>query len=96
MPAFPGPPLERPPPRLTNLTIQVDHWVLSHAYWKALTEGTSVNGVLEDFLAEWTGVPLAIRRQRRVPRVRPMTIYREALRRERSHRPPKYRRHRRS
>ena len=75
--------LERPPPKLTNLTIVVDHWVLLHAYWKAIQEQTSLNAVLEEYLSEWTGVPLAIRRRRRLPRPRPMHIYREALRRER-------------
>ena len=78
---------ERPPPKLTNLTISVDDWVLLHAYWKALTEGTSINGVLEEFLSAWTGVPLAIRRRRRVPSFRPMTVYRDALRQERAFRP---------
>ena len=73
-----------PQPRLTNLTILVDDFVLLHARWRALKEGTSVNAVLEAYLAEYAGVPAAPR-PRRLPRPpRPMDIYREGLRRHRS------------
>ena len=92
MPGLPGPPLKRPPPKLTNLTILVDDWVLLHAYWRASTEGTSINALLEQFLSEWTGVPLAVRHRRRPPSFRPMRIYREALRRERGCRSSRSRR----
>lgn len=75
---------KEPAPRLTNLTILVDDFVLLHARWRALKEGTSVNAVLEAYLAEYAGVPAAPR-ERRLPRPpRPRDIYREGLRRHRS------------
>jgi hypothetical protein len=65
---------------LTNLTIKVEYPVLLQADWRARREGTSLNAVLEAYLAEYAGATLTPR-QRRLPRpIRPRELYEEAKR----------------
>lgn len=72
------------PPKFVNLTIQVDEYVLHYARWEALKQGTSVNAVMEEYLATFAGVPAAPR-VRRLPRPpSPRSIQREAMRRHRA------------
>lgn len=56
----------------TNLTIKIDQQVLLYARWRALREGTSVNAVVEQFLAEYAGKePAGEPKRRRAPRIAP-------------------------
>lgn len=71
-------------PRLVNLTIRVDDYVLLHARWRALREQTSVNAVLADFLSAYAGVATRVRATRPPRAPRPRDIYEEALRRSRA------------
>lgn len=67
-------------PRLTNLTIKVEYLALLRADWRARGEGTSLNAVLEAYLAEYAGVAMTPRK-RRLPRpIRPRRFYEEAKR----------------
>jgi hypothetical protein len=69
-------------PRLINLTVRVDNYVLLHAQVRAMREGTSINGVIADFLSAYSGIPTRAM-YRRLPRpIRPRTIYEEARREE--------------
>lgn len=53
----------------TNLTLKIDQQVLLYARWRALREGTSVNAVVEAFLAEYAGrIPEGVPKRRRAPR----------------------------
>ena len=57
-------------PDITNVTIKVDQQVLLYARWRALREGTSVNAVVADFLAEYAGKQAeAEPKRRRAPRL---------------------------
>ena len=69
-------------PRLINLTIRVDDYVLLHARWRAMREGTSINAVLADFLSNYAGVATRVIHHRTVRPIRPRTIYEEARRAE--------------
>jgi hypothetical protein len=77
--------LPRPlPPEYTNLTIQIEPFILHYARWQAFKSGTSLNAILEDFLADYAGVERSVRR-RRIPRPPSIRAYRnEALRRHRA------------
>ena len=56
-------------PDQTNVTFKVDQQVLLYARWRALKEGTSVNAVVEAFLAEYAGKePAGEPKRRRAPR----------------------------
>lgn len=73
-------------PRLINLTVRVDDYVLLHAQVKAMRESRSINGLIADFLSEYSGIPTRPV-HRRLPRpIRPRTIYEEARRGERRRR----------
>ena len=74
---------ESPPtPSLINLTVRVDNYVLLHAYWKAMQEGTSVNGLISDYLSAYTGVPTRAIHRRRVLSNRPRALRDQANREE--------------
>ena len=75
-------PESAPTPRLINLTVRVDAYVLLHAQWKAMKEGTSVNGLIADFLSAYTGVPTRAIRRRRVLSSRPRATRDQAIREE--------------
>ena len=40
---------------VTNITFKVDQQIVLYARWRALREGTSLNAVVADFLAEYAG-----------------------------------------
>lgn len=73
-------PEEPPEPKLINLTVRVDDYVLLHARWRALREGTSVNAALAEFLSTYAGVETRIRATRPPRAPRPRDIYEEAQR----------------
>ena len=68
-------------PRLINLTVRVDGYVLLHARWRALREQTSVTAAVAEFLSEYAGVETRIRATRPPRAPRPRDIYEEGLRR---------------
>ncbi len=58
-------------PDATNITFKIDQQVLLYARWRALREGTSLNAVVGDFLAEYAGrEPEGQRKRRRTPRLK--------------------------
>ena len=71
-------------PRLINLTVRLDDYVLLHARWRALREGTSVNAAIAEFLSTYSGVETRIRATRPPRAPRPRDIYEEGLRRSRA------------
>lgn len=71
-------------PRLINLTVRVDDYVLLHARWRALREQTSVNAAVAEFLSEYAGVETRIRATRPPRASRPRDIYEEGLRSRRA------------
>jgi hypothetical protein len=73
-------------PHLINLTVRVDDFVLLYAKVRAFNEHRSINGLIADFLSEYSGVPTRPV-PRRLPRpIRPRTIYEEARREARRRR----------
>jgi hypothetical protein len=62
-PADPDPPSK---PILRNLTIRVDRRVLTWAYLRAHFTGTSLNELIEVWLAEYAGVEIVPRPRRRL------------------------------
>lgn len=77
-------PEDEPEPRLINLTVRVDDYVLLHARWRALREQTSVNAAVAEFLSAYAGVATRIRATRPPRAPRPRDIYEEGLRRSRA------------
>ncbi|HUG94562.1 MAG TPA: hypothetical protein VMK30_00290 [Pleomorphomonadaceae bacterium] len=77
-------PESEPEPRLINLTVRVDDYVVLHARWRALREGTSVNAAIAEFLSAYSGVATRIRHSRPPRAPRPRDIYEEGLRRSRA------------
>ena len=57
-------------PDVTNITFKIDQQVLLYARWRALKEGTSLNAVVSDFLAEYAGRQAENQpKRRRTPRL---------------------------
>jgi hypothetical protein len=73
-------------PRLINLTVKVDDYVLLHAQWKAMREGTSINGLIAAFLSAYSGVPTRVIHRRRLPSNRPRALRDQATRDEKRRR----------
>ena len=66
----------RSPRRLINVTFRVDDIVMLYARGRALREGTSVNGMIQGWLEEYSGVviPDEDRPKRRLPQLRPTRV----------------------